>query len=107
MQATTFGADSIDTLPVDQNIPSQTEVKLVDTLFKEQYTAVQKLLEGTKDVLIIGLLFVGFSLPQMDDVIQRVIPSTSSSPYILLVVKGIIFMLVYFIIKNLYLVRKK
>lgn len=98
-------SDNIDSLPTDKNKPSEGEIQLVNTLFKEQST-VQKILEGTKDILIIGLLFVGFSLPQMDDVVKKIIPSTQSSPYILLLTKAIIFMLVFFIVKNLYLVRK-
>lgn len=97
--------DSIDTLPVDKNTPSATELQLINTVFREQ-PMMQKLLDGTKDILVLGLLFIGFSLPQVDEAIQKVVPSTRSSPYILLMVKAMLFMFIFFIIKNMYLVRK-
>lgn len=100
-------SDSIDNLPTDKNAPTHSEIEIVDTLFKEKQTTVQKLLEGTKDVLVLGFLFILFSLPQCDDIVYKFVPSAISSPYILVVVKAVAFMFIYFLIKNLYLVRKK
>jgi hypothetical protein len=99
-------SDNIDSLPTDQLMPTHDEIQLVDTLFQKQHTFVQRILLHTQDVLLIGFLFIIFSLPQVDIILRRFIPSTES-PYILLFVKALLFMFVYFILKNLYLVRKK
>lgn len=100
-------ADNIDNLPTDQNVPTHTEIQIVDTLFKEKQTTVQRLLAGTKDVLLVGFLFILFSLPQIDGVVCKLVPSSATSPYILLFAKAVAVMFLYFVIKNLYLVRKK
>ena len=50
--------DNIDNLPVDKNIPSHSEIQIVDSVFKQKYTFFEKILSGTKDILIVGLLFL-------------------------------------------------
>ena len=99
-------ADPIDALPTDKTEPSHTEIQIVDTLFKQKQSTVQKLLAGTQDVLLVGLLFILFSLPQFDEIIKKMFPATTTSFYILLFVKTLIVMCLYFICKNMYLVRK-
>jgi len=98
--------DVIETLPVDQNPPSHNEMQILDTLFRKSNGTMQKLFDGTKDVMLVGLLFILLSIPQIDDVIRQFVPSTANSPYILILVKAICFMLLYFVIRNMYLVRK-
>ena len=99
-------ADIIDSLPTDQSIPTHSEIQIVDTFFKQRQNALQKIFNGTQDVIIVGLLFVVFSLPQIDDFIKKFAPSTENSPYILMFVKTLLFMFCYFVVKNMYLVRK-
>lgn len=96
--------DLIDQLPSDQTVPSHNEIQIVDTLFKQKST-VDTILVHVKDILIIGLLFVIFSLPQIDNLLQRFITVTQKSPYILIGIKALLFMAVYFLLKNLYLAR--
>jgi hypothetical protein len=100
-------SDNIDALPTDQNNPSHTEIQIVDTLFKQKHNTVQKLLSGTKDVLVVGFIFLLFSLPQFDELLKKLIPATEKSPYILVGVKAVLFAFAYFLVKNLYLVRKR
>lgn len=99
------GGDRIDSLPTDQNAPSHDEVKIVDTLFKEKHSTVHKMLTGAKEFVFLFILFVVFSLPQVNIILQKFVPMTES-PYILAAIKGVVFVIVYFLIKNLYLVRK-
>lgn len=99
-------SDNINELPVDQTIPTNTEIHILDTLFKQKMTAMQKFLNGTKDILVMGFLFVLFSLPQIDELIQKFIPITSTSLYILIFIKALFFMGLYFVLKNIYLVKK-
>ena len=99
-------SDRIEGLPTDKNLPTHAEIQIVDALFKQKHTLVQTMLLGMKDVLMVGLLFILFSLPQIDEVIVRFAPATSTSSYILVGVKTVLFMFAYFVVKNSYLVRK-
>ena len=97
--------DNIDTLPTDQSVPSHSEIQMVETYFKKKLTTVQKILSGAKEFVFLLILFIVFSLPQVDSILRKII-SAAESPYILVAIKGVLFVVVYFIIKNLYLVRK-
>ena len=99
-------SDAIDILPTDQNIPTHSEIQIVDQLFKQNHTTIQKILIGLKDIIIVGILFLCFITPQFDDVLKRFVPSTESSPYILMFIKTLLFSFAYFLVKNIYLVRK-
>lgn len=99
--------DPIENLPTDKTVPSHTEIQIVDTLFKQKQTTIQNMLAGTKDVLIVGFVFAILSIPQIDPLITKLVPITATSPYIMLLVKTLIMMIVYFVLKNLYLVRNK
>lgn len=98
-------SDSIETLPTDKNAVSHSELQIVDSLF-QQKPAFDAILSGTKEVLLAGFLFVLLSLPQADELIKKVFKSSTTSPYILLIIKAIVFMVLFFVIKNMYLVRK-
>lgn len=99
-------SDPINTLPIDQIQPSTSEMQIIESLFKQQKN-INKLLSSTQDILLIGLLFIIFNIPQTDSIINKIFPTTTTSPYILLSIKTLIFMSSYFILKNIYLVRKK
>jgi len=100
-------ADNIASLPTDASPPNPSEVQVLDALFKENKSTVQRFLDGTKDVILAGLLFALFFLPQIDDLIKKFFPSSIKSDYILLFIRTCLFMLVYFFLKNFYLVRSK
>jgi hypothetical protein len=97
--------DLIEILPTDKTEPSLPEIQIIDTLFKQQHSTIQKLLIGTKDVIIVGLLFILFSFPQLDQYIMKLFPSTTTSPYILIFVRCLCFMFTYFIVKNIHFAR--
>lgn len=98
--------DMINQLPADTSVPSHNEIRIVDQLFQQKKSMFDKILHNTKDIVILGGLFVIFSLPFVDNLIQKFITITSTSPYILVGVKALLFVFSYFIIKNLYLARK-
>ena len=98
--------DHIDGLPTDETVPSHSEINIVETLFKKKLTTVQKLLSGAKETVLLGILFVIFSIPPIDALLRRFI-TAAESPYILIAIKAVLFVAVYFIIKNVYLARKK
>lgn len=101
-----FG-DIIEQLPVDTSVPSHNEIRITDQLFQQKKSIFDKILHNTKDILILGGLFIIFSLPFVDNLITKFITVAGSSPYILIGVKTLLFVFSYFIIKNLYLARKR
>jgi hypothetical protein len=97
--------DIIEQLPSDHSPPSHDEIRILDSLFKEQQGIVNKLLSEFKNIIIMGILFVIFSLPTLDDLIIKFINIASTSKYILVSIKALLFMVSYFVLQNLYLVR--
>jgi hypothetical protein len=99
-------SDLIDNLPTDETDLDKSDLQVINSLFKENKSNVQKFLDESKDMIIVGILFMIFTLPILDSYIIKFFPSSSTSPYILLGIKCILVMASYFILKNLYLVRK-
>lgn len=98
--------DLIGDLPSDQTVLSHNEIRIVDTLFKQQQGVIEKILTNSKDVLLVGSLFMVFSLKPVDEFILKMIPFARNSEYSLLIVKTILIMVIFFLLKNLHLVRK-
>ena len=64
--------DDISTLPTDKNNPSEVDKNITDTIFGENLSITQKLVKEGKDIIILGVLFVVLSLPQLDDIIKKI-----------------------------------
>jgi hypothetical protein len=97
-------ADSIDSLETDKNAISQSENQLLNSLFVRK-SMFETILGAAKEVVLAGILFVIFSLPQVDDLVKKYVPSTNNSVYLLTFVKAALFMFAFFVLKNMYLVR--
>ena len=98
--------DPISKLPVDQSQPTSNELQIVNSLFTKHKSTMNTLIEESKDSVIIGLLFVVFSLPVVDDFVKRFVPMAEKSPYILVAIKAVAVMALYWLIKHFYLARK-
>jgi hypothetical protein len=99
--------DNIKQLPIDEQIPSQNEINIVNTIFKKEKTTMDKVFGEFNTILFVGVLFLIFSLPIVDDTIKRFIPMTQSSFIILLLLKVFAFMVVFWIVNNFYLAKKR
>lgn len=99
--------DVIEQLPADMSVPSHNEIRIVDQLFQQKKGIFDRILGQTKDIVILGGLFIVFSLPFIDNLIKKFVTAAGTSPYILIGIKALLFVFSYFIIKNLYLARKK
>jgi hypothetical protein len=95
----------IENLPLDKTyIPTQNERAIVDSLFGVQNKSVlNKIVNELKDLVLIAILFILFSLKNVDEFIQKVIPASQNSLYILLLIKTIAFVTIFWIFKNFYL----
>jgi len=99
--------DSIAKLQVDQIPPNPSEMQIIDTLFKQNPKTTATLIQESRDVFIIAFLIIIFNLNQVDMYIQKFVPITSRSPYILLGFKGLLGGLLFWLIKHFYLARNK
>jgi uncharacterized membrane protein YbjE (DUF340 family) len=98
--------DPIAQLPVDQSQPTSNELQIVNTLFTTHKNIMDTIVEEAKDSLLIGFLFIVFSLPVIDNLIKRVLPMSEKSSYILIAIKALAVMALYWLIKHFYLSRK-
>lgn len=99
-------SDEIYKLPTVKTPPTENELHLVNTLFKEHRNTMSTIFDEAKESILIGSLFVLFNLKQIDNILQRFIPITITSPYILVLIKSLFIMLIYWVIKYFYLSRK-
>jgi hypothetical protein len=77
--------DSLLNLPTDKIPPSQSELQIVNTLFHHKKEINNIFLEA-KESLVVGIIFLLFSIPQVDNLIQKFLPVTQNSSYILLLI---------------------
>ena len=93
-------ADPIRSLPTDKSNPNHEELTIVNTLFHEHSEGISKIANEMKDAIVAGILFMIFSLPQIDNLLRSVLSFTQNSPIILTVVKGLLFTLVFYFVMN-------
>ncbi len=88
----------IDDLPTDENIVSETDMRIIDTLFKPlQKNKVKEnkicSLNSFSDPLLIGFLYLLLSLPCFD------IHNLNISSNLLLTIKTFLIMILFWLIK--------
>ena len=93
-------ADPIVQLPTDNTQPNQEELTIVNSLFKKHSNTIETVANEMKDSIIAGILFIVLSLPQVDELIKSLLTFTNSSPIILTIVKALIFIVLFYFIKN-------
>lgn len=95
-------SDLISQLPSDKIQPSHEELQLINMLFKENNTKILNFNE-IKETLLVGILFILFSIPQLDYFIKKFIPITNNSIYFLIIIKTIFILLLFWLINHFYL----
>jgi uncharacterized integral membrane protein len=100
-----YNYDIIEHLPTDDTVLTNNEVEIFDKLFKNDED-VKKIFFELRDTILVGILFIIFSLEPMNQIFHKYITSTKNSPYMLIFIKSLIVMLVFFFLKNMYIVRK-
>jgi hypothetical protein len=93
-------ADPIAQLPTDNSKPNHDELTVVNTLFKNHKNTIETVANEMKDSVIAGILFIILSLPQVDDFIKSLLTFTNNSPILLTLIKALIFVLLFYLIKN-------
>lgn len=99
------GSDIIEELPTDETVLTHDEIQIFDKLFKNE-DDLKKIFNELKDTILVGILFGIFSIEMINDIIYKYIPVSKKSVYMLIFVKILIVMVLYYFLKNMYLVRK-
>ena len=97
--------DVLSTLPTDKIPPTQSELQILNTLFNHK-KEINNILSEAKEAIIVGIIFLLFSVPQLDSLIQKFIPITEKSTYILLLIKILFVIVLFWVIKHFYLIKK-
>jgi len=85
--------DMIKLLPIDKSVPLQHELTIMNSLFKDQSTTGTKSYNYTL-LLIIFCVFYIMSLPQLNTLISKYIPSQ----YLLILFKSILFIIIFILL---------
>lgn len=94
-------ADILENLPSDKLEPSNEELSIIHSLFKKKENKIKIILYSLKNIFIAGFLFIILSLPVFDTILNKIFPFTQKSAYLSLIVKAVIFMIIYYIITNI------
>lgn len=97
-----LSGDPIQSLPVDDINPSANDMELSKILFgqEEDGNDRKKIPESQSTIInlgLIGLLYIIMSLEQTDRFLTEVLPSVKSQPYLLLFVKCLLVVLIYYV----------
>jgi hypothetical protein len=103
-------SDIINNLKTDKEQPTSEEIIILDKVFNEGNLENKKnfsaLFSEFKEVILILVLFILFSLTQTDNIIKKIIPKLENSNLYLTLFKGFLFITIFWIIKNFYLIKK-
>jgi hypothetical protein len=97
--------DVLSTLPTDKIPPTPSELQILNTLFNHK-KEINNILSEAKEAIIVGIIFLLFSVPQLDSLIQKFIPITEKSTYILLLIKILFVIVLFWVVKHFYLIKK-
>jgi len=99
-------ADSINNLPVDNSPPNHDEVQVMNTIFKENISTMDRIVKGLKNVLIVAVILYILLLPQTMNLLEKYLPSTSSSVYLKNLVICVMFVVIFVVVDNFHLSKK-
>lgn len=92
--------DYIDDLPYDKNKKqSDVEMELIRTLFKKNQSLLSFVLKESYEPLLVGCLFLLFYIPYTENIIKSIFPMTTNLDILLILVKIILVMMGYWILK--------
>jgi len=93
--------DFLAQLPTDSNPVTYNEQKILENIFRENPSVLKY---DMKEYILAGSLFAVFSLPQTDSLIKNFIKAANNI-YILIAIKSVAFVVLYFFLKNINLIK--
>ena len=101
-----LNGELIESLPVDNTSYSKSQLDIANLLFKENESTMNAVANELKDAITISILFLLFTSNQADELVRKIIPAANASHVILLGVKCIAIVILFYLIKNFHLSRK-
>lgn len=99
-------SDYIQSLPTDDTPVTSVENEIVNDILKNDTSLIFKLLTDMKEPILGGILFVFLNLPVVKDFIESMVPYAKSSEISSLLFRLVVFIILFFFLKNLALVIK-
>ena len=100
-------ADLLRSLPVDETPLNHDEIHILQTLFKDENSRdLSTIFIELKDAVIGGVLFATLSSNKIDTIIHRFAPSTKNSHIIMICIKTLIFIGLFWVIVNFALAKR-
>ena len=100
--------DILQNLPTDKTEIDENEMEVVNLLFEneEDKNSLGRIMNEAYEPLILGSLFMIFNLSYMNNILVTVIPCINGSEIFTLVLKTVLFMLLFWFLKNIRLLNK-
>ena len=100
--------DDISSLPTTNENPSQEDLDIVKGIFSssDDIKTGKSILKHFKLTLIIGLLFIFFSLPISNKLVNLIFSSSKNNEFLLMTIKTVLFMFLFYIISNWNKIKK-
>ena len=95
-------SDNLNNLPTDNTPIKSEEIEFFESVFKDEKIQKQ-FLKHNRDVLIAGIIFFIFFLPSVQKNLSNIIQRFSgcNNSYFIYFILTLIFMLIFFFIKNI------
>ena len=91
--------DNIKNLPTNTDTINDLDLQIVNNLFVSKSNIKENVFKAGKELIIISIIFIIFSLPQTDNLLKKLIPITNNYIYNILF-KTILFLIFYFFLKH-------
>ena len=99
--------DYINSLPTDDEPLNSKEQEFLDSLFRNDSTTFQKLVNELREPLVAGILFLLLNVPQVTEFLKTTVPYANSSETSLLCFKTLLFVILLLLYNNSDLIFRK
>ena len=100
-----MNGDLIQNLPLEKTQYTENQMKIANIVFKENQGILNIIGCELKEGVILSILFILFSSPQLDNFIVKTIPN-SNNMFVLYGIKCVGIIILFYILKNFQLSRK-
>lgn len=99
MNENSESGDSISSLPTTDEVPTQDDIQLIQSVFKTNEKEVITVIDDLKEPIILCVFVVIISLPYVNTLVNTYIPSFGNETYLGAIVKGILVGLILWILR--------
>ena len=100
-----MNGDLIQNLPLEKTEYTENQMKIANIVFKQNQSTLSAIGCELKEGVILSILFIIFSSPQLDAFIVKTLPN-SNNMFVMYGVKCIAIIILFYILKNFQLSRK-